>query len=76
MKDENVIENLKKYNQTRTLKILENVDETIKNKIIEQLKDINFPQLKKIFHNPIDFLLYYLLLYELQKNARFLLVFQ
>ena len=33
MKDENVIENLKKYNQTRTLKILENVDETIKNKI-------------------------------------------
>ena len=38
MKDENVIENLKKYNQTRTLKILENVDETIKNKIIEQLK--------------------------------------
>ena len=30
MKDENVIENLKKYNQTRTLKILENVDETIK----------------------------------------------
>ena len=47
MKDENVIENLKKYNQTRTLKILENVDETIKNKIIEQLKDINFTQLKK-----------------------------
>ena len=28
MKDENVIENLKKYNQTRTLKILENVDES------------------------------------------------
>ena len=39
MKDENVIENLKKYNQTRTLKILENVDETIKNKIIETEKE-------------------------------------
>ena len=51
MKDENVIENLKKYNQTRTLKILENVDETIKNKIIEQLKDINFPQLKELYNN-------------------------
>ena len=41
MKDENVIENLKKYNQTRTLK----------NKIIEQLKDINFPQLKELYNN-------------------------
>ena len=51
MKDENVIENLKKYNQTRTLKILENVDETIKNKIIEQLKDINFTQLKELYNN-------------------------
>ena len=50
MKDENVIENLKKYNQTRTLKILENVDETIKNKIIEQLKDINFTQLKELYN--------------------------
>ena len=51
MKDEKVIENLKKYNQTRTLKILENVDKTTKNKIIEQLKDINFPQLKELYNN-------------------------
>ena len=51
MRDEKVIENLKKYNQTRTLKILENVDETIKNKIIEQLKDINFTQLKELYNN-------------------------
>ena len=51
MEDEKVIENLKKYNQTRTLKILENVDKIAKNKIIEQLKDINFPQLKELYNN-------------------------
>ena len=51
MRDEKVIENLKKYNQTRTLEILENVDKTTKNKIIEQLKDINFPQLKELYNN-------------------------
>ena len=51
MKEENLIENLKIYGQTRTLKILENVDKETRKKIIEELHDINFIQLKELYNN-------------------------
>ena len=51
MKEENIIENLKIYGQTRTLKILENVDKETRKKIIEELHDINFIQLKELYNN-------------------------
>ena len=51
MKEENLIENLKIYNQTRTLKILENVDKETRKKIIEELHDINFVQLRELYNN-------------------------
>ena len=51
MKEENLIENLKIYGQTRTLKILENVDKETRKKIIEELHDIYFIQLKELYNN-------------------------
>ena len=51
MKEENLIENLKIYGQTRTLKILEHVDKETRKKIIEELHDINFIQLKELYNN-------------------------
>lgn len=51
MKEEKIIENLKKYGQTRTLKILENVNKETRKKIIEELHDINFIQLKELYNN-------------------------
>lgn len=51
MKEEKIIENLKIYDQNRTLKILENVDDVKRKKIIEELKDINFIQLKELYNN-------------------------
>lgn len=51
MKEEKIIENLKIYDQNRTLKILENVDDITRKKIIEELKDINFIQLKELYNN-------------------------
>ncbi len=51
MKEENLIENLKIYNQTRTLKILENVNKETRKKIIEELHDINFVQLRELYNN-------------------------
>lgn len=51
MKEKNLIENLKIYGQTRTLKILENVDKETRKKIIEELHDINFIQLKELYNN-------------------------
>lgn len=51
MKEEKIIENLKIYGQTRTLKILENVDKETRKKIIEELHDINFIQLKELYNN-------------------------
>ena len=51
MKEENLIENLKIYGQTRTLKILENVDKETRKKIIEELHDIYFIQFKELYNN-------------------------
>jgi len=51
MKEEKIIENLKIYGQTRTLKILENVNKETRKKIIEELHDINFIQLKELYNN-------------------------
>lgn len=51
MNESEIINKLKEYEQTRTLKILENIDEENRKKVIEQLKDINFPQLKELYNN-------------------------
>lgn len=51
MNESEIINKLKEYEQTRTLKILEDIDEENRKKVIEQLKDINFPQLKELYNN-------------------------
>lgn len=51
MNDAELIENLKKYNQTRTLKILKNIDKLNRDKMVEQLKEIDFVQLKDLYKN-------------------------
>jgi len=51
MKEENLIENLKIYGKNRNLKIIKNIKKKTRKKIIEELHDINFIQLKELYNN-------------------------
>lgn len=48
---ENIIKNLEKYNQNQIIEILHKVDATTKKKLISQLSEINFEEIKDLYEN-------------------------
>ena len=51
MKEEEIIKDLEKYNQTRLINILNKVDKNTKKEIINEVSEINLKELERLYEN-------------------------
>ena len=51
MKEEEIIKDIEKYNQTRLINILNKVDKNTKKEIINEVSEINLKELERLYEN-------------------------